>query len=50
MRLDCPHCGSRLTLSPSAHDNGPTGGVNQRLRGGDITCEECENALGVYYL
>lgn len=50
MRLDCPHCGTQLDLFPSAGDSEPTEGVNKRLRGGDITCEECERALGVYYL
>ncbi|AEN07806.1 hypothetical protein Halar_0573 (plasmid) [halophilic archaeon DL31] len=50
MQLDCPHCGTQLIDSPSAHDSQNTAGVNQRLRGGDITCEECENAVGVYHL
>lgn len=49
MRLDCPHCGSRLDLSPADHGITNAAGVNHRLQGGELTCETCENELGVYY-
>ena len=50
MHLDCPHCGTQMDIMYPATDGGTSVGTEQRLRGGDVTCEECENALGIYYL
>lgn len=47
MRLDCPHCGSRLRVDTPEFGIG--GDSEKRLQGAEYVCRECERELGVYH-
>lgn len=49
MRLDCPHCGSQLSVTPPESRVGVQDDSEQRLQGADHVCRECEQELGVYH-
>lgn len=49
MRLDCPHCGSRLRVDPAENGGELSTTTDQRLHGGEYVCRECERELGVYH-
>lgn len=49
MRFDCPHCGTKLLVSPGEHPIAEASGVERQLLGGEYVCNECENDLDVYY-
>ena len=47
MHLECPPSGTQMDIMYPATARATTVGTGQRLRGGDVTCEECANALGI---
>lgn len=49
MRLDCPHCGSQLSVALPESGVGVPNDSVQPLQGDEHVCRECERELGVYH-
>lgn len=49
MRLECPHCNSRIRVDPSEPSVDVPTATDRRLHGAEYVCRECENELGVYH-
>lgn len=49
MHFDCPHCGTKLLVSPGEHTIQESAGTGSQLLGGEYVCNECENNLDIYY-